>query len=111
MLLYGRTHLIGAVEGQINQPLHPGLADRGELAADEVLAQQHAKHRRLRRVFLCKFSEVNARLIRRGCEQQPPAAARPAQTEQHGVPRRLLHFVHAAAQRARFQFAAQRSQK
>ena len=111
VLLRGAAHLVGTVEREVDEPLHPRLRDRGELPADEVLAQQHTEHRRLRRIFLRDVGKLDARLIRRRRQQQAASAARPAQRQNDGVPRRLLHLVYAAAERARAELFGESGQK
>ena len=111
MLLRGAAHFVGAVEREVDESLHPRLRDRGELPADEVLTQQHTEHRRLRRIFLRDVGKLDARLIRRRRQQQAASAARPAQRQNDGIPRRLLHLVYAAAERARAELFGERGQK
>ena len=111
MLLRGAAHLVGTVEREVDEPLHPRLRDRGEFSPDEVLAQQHTEHRRLRRVLLRDIGEMDARLIRRRRQQQAASAARPAQRQNDGIPRGLLHLVYAAAERARAKLFGESGQK
>ena len=111
VFLRGAAHLVGAVEREVDEPLHPRLRDRGEFPPDEVLAQQHAEHRRLRRVLLRDIGEMDARLIRRRRQQQAASAARSAQRQNDGVPRGLLHLVYAAADRARAKLFGESGQK
>ena len=51
MLLRGAAHFIGAIERHVEQPLHLRLLHGHETASRQVLAQEHAEHGRLRRVF------------------------------------------------------------
>ena len=74
VLLRGAAHLVGAVEGEIEQALHLRLLHPDQTAARQVLAQQHAEHRRLRRVFRRLLRQVDARMVGRGRQQKPAAA-------------------------------------
>ena len=42
VLLRGASHLVGAVEGEVQQPLHLRLLHGHETASRQVLAQEHA---------------------------------------------------------------------
>ena len=85
VLLRGASHLVGAVEGEVQQPLHLRLLHPDQPPARQMLAQQHAEHRRLRRVFRRFIRQVDARMIGRGREQQFSAAGRAA----HGQDQRV----------------------
>lgn len=63
VLLRGASHLVGAVEGEVQQPLHLRLLHPDQPPARQMLAQQHAEHRRLRRVFRRFIRQVDARMI------------------------------------------------
>ena len=97
MLLHRFTHLVRAVEAQIDQPLHRRLGERDDAPARQVLAQQHTEHRRLGRIFHGLLRQMDARMIAGGREQQTAARAGAAQAQQQRVALRLLHLVHAAA--------------
>ena len=78
VLLRGASHLVGAVEGEVQQPLHLRLLHPDQPPARQMLTQQHAEHRRLRRVFRRFIRQMDARMIGRGREQQFSAAGRAA---------------------------------
>ena len=95
VLAAGHTQLVRAVERQVEHALGRGLADTGKPAARQMLAQQHAEHRRLRGVFQLRLRQVDARPVAVGGQQQSSTAVAPAQLEHDGVARGLLDLVYA----------------
>ena len=57
------AYFIGAFKIEGDNALQAVLAYRHELSAGKVLSQQHAEHRRLRRVFRRFIRQVDARMI------------------------------------------------
>ena len=111
MLLRGAAHFIGTVEGEIEQALHLRLLHPNQTAARQVLAQQHAEHRRLGRVLRRLLRQVNARVIGRSRQQKPSAAICAAHGQNQRIALRLLHLVHAAAEQLLLQLLPDGSQK
>ena len=62
-----RRELEGSLTGcrvdKVQQPLHLRLLHPDQPPARQMLAQQHAEHRRLRRVFRRFIRQVDARMI------------------------------------------------
>ena len=91
---------------QLQRKLHPD-----QTAARQVLAQQHAEHRRLRRIFRRLLRQMDARMIGRGRQQKPSAAICAAHGQNQRIALRLLHLVHAAAEQLLLQLLPDGSQK
>ena len=105
MTLDRLSHFVGAVKAQTHQPLHRRLGEGDDAPAGQVLAQQHTEHRRLRRVFHCRFGQMDARMVA-GCgEKQAAAQAGAAQAEDQRVALGLLDAVNAAAEKLVCQLA------
>ena len=59
LLLTGKAHLVMAFQLDDQQPLIVRLIDGSDAGADQVLAQQHAEHGRLRRVLKAALRQVH----------------------------------------------------
>ena len=92
-LLYRKTHLIRAVKGKGGRPLHGRLGNFRQLCAHEMLSQQHAEHRRLRRIFRGSRGQMQPGCRGIGRKQQllPPLPA--AQMEDQGIPAGLMDLI------------------
>ena len=111
MLARGASHLVGAVEGEVEQALHLRLLHGHETAPCQVLAQEHTEHGRLRRVLGGLVRQVDARMIGRGRQQQPSAASRAAHGQNQRVALRLLDLIDAAAGQTALQLTTDRREE
>ena len=82
-----------------------------ESATRQVLAQEHTEHGRLRRVLGGLVRQVDARMIGRGRQQQPPAASRTAHGQNQRVALRLLDLIDAAAGQTALQLTTDRREE
>ena len=69
------------------------LRERDDARADKVLAQQHAEHRRLGRIFKARVRQMDAGVAGARGDQQAGVPLRGAQGEEQHVPLGLLHLV------------------
>ena len=84
--------LVGGLDGQGHHPLQ-GLLDNGQNAPSrQVLAQQHAEHRRLGGIVPQLLRQVQPGLGGSGTQQQPPPAP---QQQDHLISCRLLDLLNA----------------
>ena len=83
------------------------LVDGADVGADQVLAQQHAEHRRLRRVLKAAFRQVHPGVACPRRQQQAQVLPFSPQGQQQHVPLRLLHLVNPAALQFLFQLSRQ----
>ena len=98
--LAGLPQLVGDAEGQNDDALQIRLLDGLDARADKMLAQQHAEHRRLRRIVMRLLRKLDARLVWVHAQQHPLIAAH----EQHdAVAHGLLHLVDTRAQQRTLQ--------
>ena len=65
------AQLVPAVQVQDQHPLPIGLTQIADMGPHQVLAQQHAEHGRLRRVFKAGLCKMHARVAGTGGNQQP----------------------------------------
>ena len=71
-LLHRLAHFIGAVQNEVQKPLHGRLANLRNTAAHQMLAQQHTEHGRLGGVFKGFLGELGPRGVGAGRQQQLP---------------------------------------
>ena len=92
------AHFIGTGKGKFRHPLHRHLVHRRQAGSRKVLAQHHAEHGGLRRIFRGAGGEMEPGGGRvRGDQQLFPALPAPNQ-QQHRVPAGLENLFHPAAQ-------------
>ena len=85
------------VDLQLQHTLILRLAYRNYPRACQMLAQQHAEHRRLGGIFYALRREMKPRVPRARRDEQAAVPAEAAHREQDGVPLRLLHLVDTRA--------------
>ncbi len=110
--LSAAVQFVHGIEPQDKQTLAERLFERRDPRADQIFTQQHAEHRRLRRVFHGLLCERNARAARPDREQHTAA---PLLTRMHGQDQHVL-FRHAdpvdfCSQKGVFQLTAQSRQQ
>ena len=88
------AHLVGGGNMQRYHAFQRLLLHRNDAAAGQVLAQQHAEHRRLGGIIAQLSGQVQTRLVGTGIEQQAAVAA---QQQNHLIPGRLLNFFNSRA--------------
>ena len=106
------VQLVHGIQPQDKQPLAKGLFQRRDARSDQIFAQQHAEHRRLRRVFHGLLRERNAGAARPNGDQHTAASLLAGM---HGQDQHVL-FRHAdpvdlCSQKGVFQLTAQRRQQ
>ncbi|MNE71502.1 hypothetical protein D3C80_1673820 [compost metagenome] len=79
----------------MDDPLHADLGNALNGSAFTMLAQQHAEHRRLRRIDAAAFAQVQAGIGRVRRQQQLASASRAAQDEDKIVCAGLIYFADA----------------
>ena len=87
------AHFISRVELHDEHALKARLRDCPNTRTDEVLAQQHAKHRRLSGILRRLRREMHARTACPSRYQQFFVALQRAQRQKQQIPLRLLHLV------------------
>ena len=84
------AEVVGNIQFHPHQPLQRRLGDVRHPGAHQMLAQQHTKHGRLRRIIPGQLRQLDAGSIGTGIEQQPLISP---QQQNHLVPGRLLDLV------------------
>ena len=92
------SHFIGTLEGEPNQPLHRRLLHLGQATAGQVLAQEHAKHGWLVRIFRIGPREVEPGRRGVGSNEQPLPPGSAPQQEDESVPAGLVDLLHPRSQ-------------
>ena len=105
------AEFIAAVEIQHEHTLKVRLRNTRDARADEVLAQEHAEHRRFGRVFKRAGREMHPRAAHAAVHEQLCVAALCAHGQQQQVALRLLHLVDARTGQALRQLLRQSVQK
>lgn len=88
--------LVHHLDCQNHHPLQGGLVHGGQAAAPQVLAQEHAEHRRRGGVLPREGGQMDAGLAGPGAQEQPPAAP---EYENELISDGLLHLFNAEAQK------------
>ena len=89
------------------QPLIVRLINGSDAGANQMFAQQHAEHGRLRRVFKAALRQVHPGIPCTRRQQQAQVLPFCAQGQQQHIPFRLLHLVNPAALQFLFQLSRQ----
>ena len=105
------AHLVGAVKGKGRAALHGGLLDGRKPGAGQVLAQEHAEHGRLRRIFRRGGGQMEPGRggIRRQKELLPSLLG--PQQQDHGIPRGLVDLFHPGERGLAAQLRQNRGEK
>ena len=111
LLFDRRAELIAPVEIEQEHALEVRLGNTRDARADQMLAQKHAEHRRLGRIFKRAGREMHPRAAHAAVHEQLRVAALRAHGQQQQVALRLLHLVDARAGQALRQFLRQAVQK
>ena len=98
------AELVHAVEFQHERTLQVGLRDLQKLCTLQFLAQKHAQHRRLLRVFHRNRRQIDARTVCTGGNEQLICDAEAAKCEDQLIAVRLKHAVYARAEQGRTDF-------
>ena len=93
----GLAHLVRTLQGEIQNALRRRLGDGGNACAGQVLAQQHAEHGRLLRIFRAGLCKMDPGPVGAGGHQKPPGTLGRAEQQHQGVPLRLMDFIDARA--------------
>ena len=107
----GVAQLVNAIKVEVKRPFPPLLTDGTEPSAGESLAQQHAEHRRLGRVFQHLGGEVKARGVGTCRQIQFFRTALPPQGDDQFFPSGLMDLVNAGIRQGVRQFLPKAGQK
>src|SRR5690606_16448489 len=89
----GSSGLVEAVDDQVQNSVQSDLLHRRDLAGIQILSKQHAKRRRLQRIWGAGVGQVHTRVERVRAQKQAVAPAGAPTVEDKGVRRRLINFV------------------
>ena len=106
-----RAEFIAPVKVEHEHALKVRLSNARDARTDEVLAQEHAEHRRFGRIFKSAGREMHPRTAHAPVHEQLCVAALRAHGQQQQVALRLLHLVDARAGQALRQLLRQAVQK
>ena len=97
VLFAGHSHFIGRVQLNRQHALNRRLHNGRNLRALHMLTQQHAKHRRRRRILSCSIDEMHARRTGGNRDQQTFCAALSSRLQHDLIAVGLINLFHAAA--------------
>ena len=98
VLFAGHTHFIRRIQFDGEHTLDRRLAHCRNLCALHMLAQQHAEHRRRRRILSSRVNEMHARRACRDRQQQSARTALTAACLQHDfIAVRLIDLLYTAS--------------
>ena len=103
--LHPVPQLVDGLQTEVQQALHGGLLQFQNTPAQQVLAQQHAKHGRRVRVLPVPGRQVGPRVARVGREQQAHVLPPAPDAEQQFLPGRLIDLVDLPPQERAAQFS------
>ena len=110
LLLPLLPHLVQGLDVDADQPVSPHLRHPHHPAGHQVLAHEHAEHRRLLRALVAVPGQMHPGAGGVGVDEQAVVLPRGADKEQHHVLLRLLHPVYPAAPQPVIQFPGRKAQ-
>ena len=105
------TQVVIGADVDAQQAVAMQLADTQHPAGNQVLAHQHAKHRRLGQAFIGLVGQVQAGAGGVGVDEQAVVLPARADGQHHHILLGLLHAVHAAARQLVVEFPGDKAQR